>query len=133
MKIIFAIILLATTAFAQQKTPPPPGAARPLNLPKVTEKKLSNGLTVVLAPLPNVPKISSILTFQIGNDRERSYGSSGHRADRGGSGERRHRHAHQQTDQRRAALDRRHVVTRQRRRFNDDDCFFALRVFVTTV
>ena len=64
MKTLFAIILLATTAIAQQKTPPPPGAARPLNLPKVTEKKLSNGLTVVLAPLPNVPKISSILTFR---------------------------------------------------------------------
>ena len=64
MKTLFAIILLATTVFAQQKTPPPPGAARPLNLPKVTEKKLSNGLTVVLAPLPNVPKVSSILTFR---------------------------------------------------------------------
>ncbi len=38
------------------------GAA--LNLPKITEKKLANGLTVVLAPLPNVPKISSILTFR---------------------------------------------------------------------
>jgi predicted Zn-dependent peptidase len=49
---------------AQQKTPPPPGAARPLNLPKITEKKLSNGLTVILAPLPNVPKLSSILTFR---------------------------------------------------------------------
>jgi zinc protease len=64
MKTLIAIILLATTAFAQQKTPPPPGAARPLNLPKITEKKLANGLTVVLAPLPNVPKISSILTFR---------------------------------------------------------------------
>jgi zinc protease len=64
MKTLLAIILLATTAFAQQKTPPPPGAARPLNLPKVTEKKLANGLTVVLAPLPNVPKVSSILTFR---------------------------------------------------------------------
>ncbi|HEX7333634.1 MAG TPA: pitrilysin family protein [Pyrinomonadaceae bacterium] len=64
MKTLLAIILLATTAFAQQKTPPAPGAARPLNLPKITEKKLANGLTVVLAPLPNVPKISSILTFR---------------------------------------------------------------------
>ena len=64
MKILFAILLLATTAFAQQKTPPAPGAARPLNLPKVTEKKLANGLTVILAPLPNVPKISAILTFR---------------------------------------------------------------------
>jgi zinc protease len=67
MKMIFAVftlVFLTTTAIAQQKTPPPPGAARPLNLPKITEKKLSNGLTVVLAPLPNVPKISSILTFR---------------------------------------------------------------------
>ena len=64
MKILLAIILLTTTAFAQQKTPPAPGAARPLNLPTITEKKLSNGLTVVLAPLPNVPKVSAILTFR---------------------------------------------------------------------
>ncbi len=73
MKTLLAILLLATTAFAQQKTPPPPGAARPLNLPKVTEKKLSNGLTVVMAPLPNVPKISAILTFRsatTASDRE---------------------------------------------------------------
>jgi len=64
MRTLLAIILLATTAFAQQKTPPPPGAARPLNLPKITEKKLANGLTVILAPLPNVPRISSMLTFK---------------------------------------------------------------------
>jgi zinc protease len=64
MKTLLAIVLLATTAFAQQKTPPPPGAARPLNLPKITEKKLANGLTVVLAPLPNVPKVSAVLTFR---------------------------------------------------------------------
>jgi len=64
MKTLIAIMLLATTVFAQQKTPPPPGAARPLNLPKITEKKLANGLTVVLAPLPNVPKVSAMLTFR---------------------------------------------------------------------
>jgi len=64
MKTLIAIMLLATTAFAQQKTPPAPGAARPLNLPKITEKKLANGLTVVLAPLPNVPKVSAMLTFR---------------------------------------------------------------------
>src|SRR5215510_10085889 len=64
MKTLLAIFLLATVSFAQQKTPPVPGAARPLNLPKITEKKLTNGLTVVLAPLPNVPKVSAILTFR---------------------------------------------------------------------
>jgi len=73
MKTLLAIVLLATTVFAQQKTPPPPGAARPLNLPKITEKKLANGLTVVLAPLPSVPKISAMLTFRsatTASDRE---------------------------------------------------------------
>ena len=64
MRTLLALVLLSVTVFAQQKTPPPPGPARPLNLPKITEKKLANGLTVVLAPLPNVPKISSILTFR---------------------------------------------------------------------
>src|SRR6185369_14597769 len=64
MKTLLAILFLATAAFAQQKTPPAPGAARPLNLPKIMEKKLANGLTVVLAPLPNVPKVSAILTLR---------------------------------------------------------------------
>src|SRR5919106_118815 len=66
MKITLALIMLtlALTPALAQKTPPPPGPARPLNLPKITEKKLPNGLTVILAPLPNVPKISSILTFR---------------------------------------------------------------------
>ena len=64
MKTVLTILLLATVTLAQQKTPPAPGAARPLNLPKITEKKLANGLTVVLAPLPNVPKVSAILTLR---------------------------------------------------------------------
>jgi zinc protease len=68
MKTLLAIFILALMvtipAVAQQKTPPPPGAERPLNLPKMTEKKLSNGLTVILAPLPNVPKVTAILTFR---------------------------------------------------------------------
>lgn len=71
--IAVTLALLTTPALAQQKTPPPPGAARPLNLPKLTEKKLANGLTVVLAPLPNVPKITAVLTFRsatTASDRE---------------------------------------------------------------
>jgi zinc protease len=81
MKKIVSILLLscvvAIPATAQQKTPPPPGAARPLNLPKLTERKLSNGLTVILAPLPNVPKVTAILTFRFATtaaDRERHPG-----------------------------------------------------------
>jgi len=68
---VFSASLLAAVALtailpatAQDKTPPPPGPARPLNLPKITERKLSNGLTVVVAPLPSVPKITAVLTFR---------------------------------------------------------------------
>src|ERR1700681_3345943 len=61
---IFILTLIALPVVAQQNTPPPPGPERPLNLPKITEKKLSNGLTVILAPLPNVPKVTAILTFR---------------------------------------------------------------------
>jgi predicted Zn-dependent peptidase len=64
LAIFFISLMVAIPSVAQQKTPPAPGAARPLNLPKVTEKKLSNGLTVILAPLPNVPKVTAILTFR---------------------------------------------------------------------
>jgi zinc protease len=74
---LVTIFLTFATVVAQQKTPPAPGAARPLNLPKLTEKKLSNGLTVVLAPLPNVPKVTTILTFRgagAAADRERHAG-----------------------------------------------------------
>ncbi|HEY0003320.1 MAG TPA: pitrilysin family protein [Pyrinomonadaceae bacterium] len=76
----FALLVLFVAAGpradAQQKTPPPPGPARPVNLPKITERKLSNGLTVILAPLPNVPKITSILSFRTGKaaDREKHPG-----------------------------------------------------------
>src|ERR1044071_3572978 len=67
MKLLLSITLLIVSSLpvlSQQKTPPPPGPARPLNLPKLTEKKLANGLTVVLAPLPNVPKVTALLTFR---------------------------------------------------------------------
>ena len=66
-------VLVTISGLAQQKTPPAPGAARPLNLPKMTEKKLANGLTVVVAPLQNVPKVTAILTFRAAttaSDRE---------------------------------------------------------------
>ncbi len=113
MKNLIAILLLSTVVVAQQKTPPPPGAARPLNLPKITEKKLANGLTVVLAPLPNVPKISSILTFRAAttaSDRVAHPGIAQIAATVANEGT---DHTHQQTAQGRTAFDRRHPLTRQ--------------------
>ncbi len=61
---ILISLALTVSVAAQQKTPPAPGPERPLNLPKLTEKKLANGLTVIMAPLPNVPKVTAVLTFR---------------------------------------------------------------------
>jgi predicted Zn-dependent peptidase len=60
-----SIMAFATIAFSQT-TPPPPGPARPIQWPSITESKLRNGLTVVLVPLHNVPKITAELSFIAG-------------------------------------------------------------------
>ena len=56
----------ATAALAQQTTPPPPAPPRAIAWPSITERKLDNGLTVVLAPLSNVPKVTVQLAFLAG-------------------------------------------------------------------
>src|SRR5687767_1786652 len=63
MKITLALITLtlALTPALPQKTPPPPGPARPLNVPKTIGKDLSNGWRVVLAQLPNGPRLAPIV------------------------------------------------------------------------
>jgi zinc protease len=61
------MLIAALFALAAQTTaPPPPAPARPIRWPAITEKKLDNGLTVVLVPLSNVPKITAELTFLAG-------------------------------------------------------------------
>jgi predicted Zn-dependent peptidase len=68
MKILLSISLSRTISHhncGPTENAATPGAARPNHIcRKITEKKLANGLTVVLAPLPNVPKITSILAFK---------------------------------------------------------------------
>ncbi len=59
-------LLIVTAAFAQQATPPPPAPPRPIAWPPIAEKKLANGLTLVLAPLRNVPKVNLDLVFLAG-------------------------------------------------------------------
>jgi zinc protease len=68
MKSLLTIAFLAAAAVAtaQQTTPPPPSEPKPIHWPKITERKLENGLTVVLVPLPNVPKVTAILSFPAG-------------------------------------------------------------------
>jgi zinc protease len=60
------LTLLSAASLHAQTTPPPPGPARPLSLPKITERQLPNGLTIILAPLPNVPKVTAQLTVRVG-------------------------------------------------------------------
>lgn len=45
---------------------PPPAPPATIQWPAITERKLANGMTVVLVPLHNVPKISVELTFLAG-------------------------------------------------------------------
>ena len=62
LPIVFAVALAQV-----QATPPPPAPPRPIAWPAIAEKKLANGLTLVLAPLPNVPKINLALVMLGGN------------------------------------------------------------------
>ena len=62
MKRALLALVIALPVFAQPKPEPP----RPVHWPAMTEKKLDNGLTVVLVPLPNVPKVEADLTFLVG-------------------------------------------------------------------
>lgn len=59
-------MLIAALLAAVVTTPPPPAPPTPIQWPAITEKKLDNGLTVVLVPLHNVPKVSVELTFMTG-------------------------------------------------------------------
>ncbi|HEX9457753.1 MAG TPA: pitrilysin family protein, partial [Thermoanaerobaculia bacterium] len=63
--LLVAIIAFAATTFAQA-TPPPPAPPRPINWPAIIESKLGNGLTIVLVPLHNVPKITAELSLLAG-------------------------------------------------------------------
>jgi predicted Zn-dependent peptidase len=59
------LVFSPAAALAQQKTPPLPGATKPITLPQITERKLDNGLTVVMAPLANVPKVTAQLVLRV--------------------------------------------------------------------
>jgi zinc protease len=56
-------MLLAMMLAAAVTTPPPTAPFTAIKWPAITERKLENGLTVVLVPLHNVPKITIELSF----------------------------------------------------------------------
>ena len=65
IKRVILCTMVAARLFAQT-TPPPPAPPRPINWPAISESKLDNGLTVVLVPLHNVPKITVALSLLAG-------------------------------------------------------------------
>ncbi len=66
-------VAVAQEAAAPEKKIAPPGplAQRPVRLPEITGKKLANGLTVVLAPMPNIPKVTLVLSIHSGISTDR--------------------------------------------------------------
>lgn len=64
--LIIPMLLICSALFAAPSTAPPPGPERPLRLPQISERKLPNGLLVIVAPLPTVPKVNATLSFRAG-------------------------------------------------------------------
>ncbi len=66
-RLLAASLLLAAPLLAQvPATPPPAAPMKPTQWPKLDERKLENGMTVVLVTLPNVPKVTARLVFLAG-------------------------------------------------------------------
>src|SRR5438105_184735 len=61
-----SLLFVALPLFGEQKTPPPPAPPHPMHWPVLDERHLANGMTLVLVPLPNVPKITLDLGFHAG-------------------------------------------------------------------
>lgn len=61
---LFAALLLTALPLAAQA--PAPSPMKPTQWPKLDERKLDNGMTVVLVALPNVPKVTAKLVFLAG-------------------------------------------------------------------
>ena len=60
---LLAALPIALPLFAQAPAPSP---MKPTQWPKLDERKLDNGMTVVLVALPNVPKVTAKLVFLAG-------------------------------------------------------------------
>ena len=64
---LFVAALVTLPLMAQpQTTPPQPAPMKATQWPKLDERKLDNGMTVVLVVLPNVPKVTAKLAFLAG-------------------------------------------------------------------
>ncbi|HEY2847165.1 MAG TPA: insulinase family protein, partial [Pyrinomonadaceae bacterium] len=62
--------LFVVSVGAQQEQPPAPGAPHPVKIPQVIEKKLSNGLTVVVVERKGSPLVAARLMIGVGSASE---------------------------------------------------------------
>ena len=68
--IVFGLLILFISSAFAQETPPPPAAPRPVKVPAVKEKRLRNGLTVVVVERKNVPLVTIQLLVKSGAEAE---------------------------------------------------------------
>ena len=65
-----SVVSLFSSVLAQTENPPPPGAPRPVQVPKVQETSLPNGLKVVVVERKNVPLVTAQLLVLSGSSSE---------------------------------------------------------------
>jgi zinc protease len=62
--------LFVVSVAGQQEQPPPPSAPHPIKIPQVIEKKLPNGLTVVVVERKGSPLVAARLMINVGSASE---------------------------------------------------------------
>ena len=63
-------IVICLAVFAQKQTPPAGGTPKDFTLPEKTTFQLDNGLTVVMIPYGNLPKVTVSAVVKTGNIHE---------------------------------------------------------------
>ena len=54
-RLVLFLCLMPIFAIGQQVTPPSTAPERPLKVPKISEKRLANGMLVIVASLATIP------------------------------------------------------------------------------
>jgi len=68
--VCFVLLMNVINVFGQSETPPPPSAPRPVTIPKPVEKKLANGMRVIVIERPNVPLVTAEIIIKSGAEQD---------------------------------------------------------------
>jgi zinc protease len=68
--VFYVLFFCFFQAMAQQETPPTPAPPKPIRIPSVKEKKLSNGLTIAVIEKKNVPLVAVYFLIGDGASKE---------------------------------------------------------------